>query len=309
MKLSKNSAWVRWCSVIAILCASMACLQAQELKCELTVNAQKIQGVDPSVFTNMQTTLKEYMNTKAWTTDVFAPEERIECSISIQIVSQAAQDVYNATITIQSSRPVFNSSYNSPMFNFLDKDCQIGFVQNEAIEFSPTTFNSNLSSILGFYAYTIIGLDYESFSKGGGTKYFNIAEQIMNNVPTNGADAKGWRPFDSNRNRYWLINNLQASKYDGFKKALWDYHFAGMDNFYDKPTLARANIMNALDKLSQISKDNPNGILIAVFFQAKSDELVGIFSGAEPSEKTKAVNYLRSIDPTNSTKYDRLLKN
>lgn len=309
MRVNQSPVMIRLWSVVIVLCLSVAGLQAQELKCQLTVNAQKISGVDPAVFTNMQTTLNEYMNTKAWTTDVFSPEERIECSISIQIVSAAAQDVYNATITVQSSRPVFNSSYNSPMFNFLDKDCEITYVQNQAIDFSPTAYNSNLSSILGFYAYMIIGLDYESFSKGGGTKYFNIAEQIMNMVPTGAPDAKGWRPFDGTRNRYWLINNIQASKYDPFRKALWDYHFAGMDNFYDKPTLARANIMNALDKLSQISKDNPNGILIAVFFQAKSDELVGVFSGADPSEKTKAVNYLRSIDPTNSTKYDKLLKN
>ena len=195
------------------------------------------------------------------------------------------------------------------MLNFLDKDCQITYVQNQAIDFSTTTFNSNLASILGFYAYTIIGLDYESFSKGGGSKYFNLAEQILNNVPTNGADAKGWRPFDGTRNRYWLVNNLQASKYEQFRKALWDYHFAGMDNFYDKPVLARANIMNALDKLDQLSKDNPNGILLAVFFQAKSDELVGVFSGADVTEKSKAVAYLRRIDPTNSTKYDKLMKN
>jgi Domain of unknown function (DUF4835) len=309
MRINQSPVMIRLWSVVMALCLSVAGLQAQELKCQLTVNAQKISGVDPAVFTTMQTALNEYMNTKAWTTDVFSPEERIECSISIQIVSQAAQDVYNASITVQSSRPVFNSSYNSPMFNFLDKDCEITYVQNQAIDFSPTAYTSNLSSILGFYAYMIIGLDYESFSKGGGTKYFNLAEQILNMVPTGAPDAKGWRPFDGNRNRYWLINNIQASKYDPFRKALWDYHFAGMDNFYDKPTLARANIMNALDKLSQVSKDNPNGILIAVFFQAKSDELVGVFSGADPSEKSKAVNYLRSIDPANSTKYDKLLKN
>ena len=309
MKLIQKPRYYSLLAVVILLCFSITGVNAQELKCQLTVNAQKITGVDPSVFTNMQTTLNEIMNTKAWTSDIFSQEERIECSIFIQITASPAQDVYTGTITVQSSRPVFNSTYNSPMFNFLDKDCEITYVQNQAIDFSPTNYNSNLSSILGFYAYMIIGLDYESFSKGGGTKYFNIAEQVMNMVPTGAPDAKGWRPFDGTRNRYWLINNIQASKYDPFRKALWDYHFAGMDNFYDKPTLARANIMNALDKLSQISKDNPNGILIAVFFQAKSDELVGIFSGADPSEKTKAVNYLRSIDPTNSTKYDKLLKN
>lgn len=295
--------------IALILMATWSALSAQELKCDLKVNAQKIVGVDPSVFTNMQSTLNEFMNTRAWTNDVFSAEERIECSILIYINSAAAQDVYNAQITIQSSRPVFNSSYNSPMFNFIDKDCMLTYVQNQAIDFSPTQYNANLASILGFYAYVMIGMDYESFSKGGGAKYLALAEQIMDNVPTNAPDAKGWRPFDGTRNRYWLINNLQASKYDLFKQVLWDYHFAGMDNFYEKPALARQNIMNALDKLDKLASDNPNGILLAVFFQAKSDELVGVFSGAEATEKTKAVAYLRRIDPTNASKYDKLMRN
>jgi hypothetical protein len=282
---------------------------AQELKCQLTVNAQKIAGVDPSVFTSMQTALNEFMNTRAFTNDIFAPEERIECSIFILIEGASAQDVYNAKITVQSSRPVYNSTYNSPMFNFVDNDCVLTYVQNQAIDFGTTQYNSNLASIMGFYAYILIALDYESFSKGGGAKYFSLAEQIMNNVPTNAPDAKGWRPYDGVRNRYWLINNLQASKYDLFKQALWDYHFAGMDNFYDKPALARQNIMNALDKLDQLAKDNPNGILLAVFFAAKSDELVGVFSGADATEKTKAVAYLRRIDPSNSSKYEKLARN
>ena len=195
------------------------------------------------------------------------------------------------------------------MFNYVDNDCILTYVQNQAIDFGANQYNSNLASILGFYAYVLIGMDYESFSKGGGAKYFALAEQIMNQVPTNAPDAKGWRPYDSQRNRYWLINNIQGSKYELFKQALWDYHYAGMDNFYDKPALARQNIMNALDKLDRLAKDNPNGILLAVFFQAKSDELVGVFSGADAGEKTKAVAYLRRIDPSNSSKYDKLAKN
>jgi hypothetical protein len=284
-------------------------ISAQELKCQVTVNAQKIAGVDPSVFTTMQSALNEFMNNKAFTNDIFATEERVECSMFVLIEGAAAQDVYNAKITIQSSRPVYNSSYNSPMFNYVDNDCILTYVQNQAIDFGTTQYNSNLASILGFYAYILIGMDYESFSKGGGSKYFALAEQIMNNVPTNAPDAKGWRPYDGTRNRYWLINNIQGSKYELFKQALWDYHYAGMDNFYDKPALARQNIMNALDKLDRLAKDNPNGILLAVFFQAKSDELVGVFSGADGGEKTKAVAYLRRIDPSNSSKYDKLAKN
>lgn len=282
---------------------------AQELKCQLTVNAQKITGVDPIVFQTMQTALNEFMNSKSWTNDQFGPEERIECSMFINIIESPAQDVYNASITIQSSRPVFNSSYNSPIFNFIDKDCILTYAQNQPLDFNVNQYASNLTSILGFYAYYLIGLDYESMSKGGGKKYFDMAEQIMNNVPTNANDSKGWKPFDGQRNRHWLINNLQASKYDLFKQAIYEYHFLGMDNFYDKPAVARLNIMNALDKLDKIARDNPNAILLAVFFQAKSDELVNVFSGADMGEKAKALTVLRRVDPSNSTKYDKLVKN
>lgn len=280
-----------------------------ELKCQLTVNAQRVVGVDPSVFQTMQTALSEFMNNKSWTNDQFAPEERIECSMFINIDGSSAQDVYNASITVQLSRPVFNSSYSSPMFNFIDKDCILTYAQNQPLDFNVNQYQSNLTSILGFYAYVLIGLDYETMSKGGGTKYFTMAEQVLNNVPTNSPDAKGWRPFDSQRNRYWLINSLQASKYEQFRAALYEYHFKGMDNFYEKPALARQNILSALDKLSKIARENPNNMLLAVFFQAKSDEVVNVFSGADMTEKAKALTVLRIADPSNSAKYDKLVKN
>lgn len=280
-----------------------------ELKCQLTVNAQRVVGVDPSVFQTMQTALSEFMNNKSWTNDQFAPEERIECSMFINIEGSSAQDVYNASITVQLSRPVFNSSYSSPMFNFIDKDCILTYAQNQPLDFNVNQYQSNLTSILGYYAYVLIGLDYETMSKGGGTKYFTMAEQVLNNVPTNSPDSKGWKPFDSQRNRYWLINSLQASKYEQFRVALYEYHFKGMDNFYEKPALARQNILSALDKLSKIARENPNNMLLAVFFQAKSDEVVNVFSGADMTEKAKALTVLRIADPSNSAKYDKLVKN
>ncbi len=295
--------------LIPFLLFCSASVSAQELKCQLTVNAQRITGVDPSVFQTMQTALNDFINSKSWTTDQFVPEERIECSIFMNIVESSAQDVYNASITVQLSRPVFNSSYNSPMFNFIDKDCIITYAQNQPLDFNVNQYTSNLTSILGFYAYTLIGLDYETMAKGGGTKYFNMAEQVMNAVPTTASDSKGWKPFDSQRNRYWLINNLQANKYELFRQALYEYHYLGMDNFYDKPALARQNILNALDKLDKIARDNPNCILLTIFFQAKSDEVVNVFSGADMGEKAKALTLLRRADPSNATKYDKLVKN
>lgn len=282
--------------------------QAQELRCQLTVNGQKINGVDPSVFTNMQTTLMEFMNTRAWTPDQFSVEERIECNIFIMLETSPEQDVYTARVTVQSSRPVFNSSYNSPMFNFIDNDWMFTYAQNQPLEFNVTQYNTNLTSLLGYYAYLIIGLDYESMSPNGGAKWFGMAEQIMNNVPTNAPDAKGWRPNDGVRNRYWLINNIQAGKYESFKTTIYQYHHLGMDNFYEKPAIARQNILNSLNELEKVWKDNPNGMLLAVFFQAKSDELVNVFSGADMGEKSKALIVLRRIDASNGTKYDKLVK-
>lgn len=296
--------------IIVFLFLAQGQTQAQELKCQLTVNAQKVNNaIDPSVFHNMQNTLSEFINTRSWTNDQFAPEERIECSMYINIESSPSQDVYNTQITVQLSRPVFNSSYNSPLFNFIDKDCILTYEQNQPLYFNVNQYTSNLTSILGFYAYVLIGFDYESMAKGGGTKYFNLAEQVMNNVPTNNPDSKGWKPFDSQRNRYWLINNLQGSKYEAFRQALYEYHFLGMDNFYDKPALARQNILGALTKLDKIARDYPNNMLLTIFFQAKSDEVVNVFSGADMGEKAKALVLLRRIDPSNSTKYDKLVKN
>ena len=284
---------------------------AHELRCQLTVNAQKISGVDPSVFTTMQTALNEFMNNKVWTTDNFGAEERIECSIFIQIEKSTEQDVYQAKVTIQSGRPVFNSSYNSPLFNFIDNEWIITYAQNQPLDFNINQYNSNLTSLLGFYTYVLIGLDYATMSKNGGDKYFAMAEQIMNNVPSNNPDTKSWTPFygSANRNRYSLINSLMGSKYAGFRDALYQYQFQGMDNFYDRPALARQNIMGALEKLDKIATDNPNNILLAIFFQAKSDELVNVFSGADGSEKSAAMIILKRIDPSNSNKYDKLMRN
>lgn len=281
---------------------------AQELRCQVTVNGQRINGVDPNLFSTMQTAFNEFMNNRVWTQDQFGAEEKIECSMFINIQESPSQDVFKASVTIQCSRPVFNSSYSTPLFNYIDNDWMFTYAQNQPLEFNVTQYNSNLTSLLGFYAYVMIGLDYESMSKGGGTKYFNMAEQIMSNVPTNAPDVKGWRSFDGVRNRYYLINHLQTAKYEGFKQAIYTYHFLGMDNFYEKPAVARQNILNALDMLSRIAQENPNEILLAAFFQAKSDELLNVFSGADMGEKTKALNLLRRVDPSNAAKYDKLVK-
>ncbi|MCW3125693.1 MAG: hypothetical protein JWO03_1351, partial [Bacteroidetes bacterium] len=285
----------------------------QELKCTIQLNHQKITGVDPSTFQALQASMTEFMNQRAWTQDVFAPEERIECSLFITLDGVVSQDQYSGNITIQAARPAFNSTYNSPMLNFRDLDFIFTYAPNTPLEFNVNQYQSNLTSVLAYYAYLIIGLDYESMSKGGGTKYFTLAEQITNSIPSTASDSKGWKPFDSNpvsgnKNRYNIISSIMGGKFEGYKGVLYDYHLLGMDNFYDDPVVARINISNALDKLDKTFKDNPNNVLLILFLQTKGDELVSIFSGADAGEKTKVVNLLKRLDPANGTKYDKILK-
>ena len=299
--------------LICLFITPFASTFAQELKCTVQLNSQKISGVDQSTFQALQSSMTEFMNQRAWTTDVFAPEERIECSLYITLDGAVSQDQYSGTITIQSARPAFNSTYNSPMLNFRDLDFIFTYAPNTPLDFNINQYQSNLTSVLAYYAYLIIGLDYESMSKGGGAKYFTLAEQITNSIPSTASDSKGWKAFDSNpvsgnKNRYNIISSIMGGKYEGYKQVLYDYHALGMDNFYDDPVVARINISNALDKLDKTFKDNANNVLLILFLQAKGDELVSIFSGADAGEKTKVVNILKRLDPANGTKYDKILK-
>jgi hypothetical protein len=286
---------------------------AQELKCTVDLNTQKISGVDQQTFQSLKNAITEFMNQRVWTQDAFSPEERIECSLYITLDGAVSQDVYSGSITIQSSRTAFNSNYSSPILNFRDLDFIFTYAPNTPLDFNVNQYQSNLTSVLAFYAYMIIGLDYESMSKGGGTKYFTSAESIMNQIPSTAPDSKGWKPFDSNpvsgnKNRYNIISSLMGGKYEGYKQALYEYHFMGLDKFYDDPSVARVNMANALEKMDKTFKDNANNVLIVLFLQAKGDEIINIFTGGDQSEKAKVVPILKHLDPANGTKYDKIMK-
>ena len=270
-------------SVVLITLAT-AQTAAQELHCTVQVNAQKVigsssgaqgqSGVDPATFPALQNSIMEFMNQRVWTSDVFGSEEKIECAMYITIESVVSQDVYSGTITIQSSRPAFNSTYNSPILNFRDLDFVFTYAINTPIDFNVNQYTTNLAAVLGYYAYLIIGYDYATLSKAGGDKYFAMAEQITNQIPSNAPDAKGWKPFDTNpltqgKNRYNIISSLMGGKFEAYKKALYEYHFQGIDMFYDDPATARANIADALEKMDNAFKDNSNNILLILFLQGR----------------------------------------
>lgn len=294
---------------LSLILTNIFWIKAQELNCQVEVLSQRIQNVDPQVFKTLEQSVYEFLNNKKWTTEKYKQDERIECSILINVMEQKGQDNYKATLQLQSSRPVFNSAYNTPVLNHSDNQFAFEYVQFEPLQFNPNTFTSNLTSQLAFYAYLIIAMDMETFAPNGGQKYFDIAQTIINNVPQNlGDKAPGWRPFESNTNRYWVIENLLNRRFTGLREVYYEYHIKGMDKMYDNPVEGRTNILSALEKLKPIVLQSPNSIGLQMFFNAKKNELIKMFSGAPNSEKIKAQQLLREVNPGKAEDYSAITK-
>ena len=280
---------------------------SQELNCKVQVLSQSIQGTDKSVFETLQTAIFEFMNNKKWTNDAFKINERIDCSILINITERPSTDDFKATLQVQAHRPVFKSSYNSVLINNNDNDFQFKYLENQPLEFTENLHLSNLTSVLAYYAYVIIGLDYDSFSIDGGTPYLQKALAVVNNAQS-GSDL-GWKAFDGNKNRYWLINNMLDASFVPLRECMYKYHRLGMDLMVDDKESGRIAITEALGELRKVHQMKPLSYSLQVFFNAKSAEIINIFSGAFSDEKAKVVNLLNEIDPTNSNKYQKILAN
>ncbi|TVR78636.1 MAG: DUF4835 family protein [Chitinophagaceae bacterium] len=281
--------------------------EAQELNMSVQVIARQLQSTDPQVFQTLETSIREFMNTRRWTGDNFSVQERIECGMVINITEELSGNSFKAQVTIQSSRPVHNASYNTVLLNHNDRDWVFEYIEHQPIEFNPNSFTNNLSALLGFYAYLIIGMDYDSFSPRGGDPYFDVAQNIIGSIPPN-LDAPGWKPFESNRNRYWIIENLQNSRYVKIRESFYQYHLEGLDLMYENTSKGRENILQSLRNMEQSVVENPNTMISTMFFNAKSDELVNIFSGAPQPEKAQAIQLLYRMDSGNTSKYSRILR-
>ena len=296
--------------IIFFIFFTIVSLKAQELNCNVQVVSQQIQGTNKQVFQTLQSAIFEFMNNRVWTNHVYEPNERIECNILINLTEQPSADDFRGTIQIQSRRPVFNSSYNTVMFNYLDNNMQFSYIEFESLEFSENSHLSNLTSILAYYAYIIIGLDYDSFSFEGGTEFFQKAEAIVNNAQN--APEKGWKAFDakSNKNRYWLIKNILDKNYAPLREFNYRYHRLGLDLMDSKLAEGRANIVENLKLLQKVFRQKPDPFMhyLQVVFDAKSDEFVNIFLESPTEEKNRVVTLLKEINPSNSVKYDRIIK-
>ena len=279
-------------------------LNAQELNCRVQVNANQVQGSVTRVFESMESDIRDFMNNKQWTDDEYKSEERIKCNLFITINEKSGTDRYSATIQVTSSRPTFNSDYESPILNIKDQGFDFQYQENTPLIFSPDQFRSNLTSVLAYYAYLIIAYDYDTFSLKGGDYYFSIAQQIVNNAQNTA--SSGWRAFDSDRNRYWIVENMLAGNFTPLREALYNYHRLGLDKMYGNVIEGRTSIISSIELIKKVHQSKPNSYAVQIFFQAKADEIVNIFGASAPQEKTRVYNTLQIVDPGNINKYNKL---
>lgn len=281
---------------------------SQELNCQVTINTQQIQGtVQKQIFEQMQKSIFEFINNRRWTNDVYTAQERIDCSFLINVTQSLGSDEYLGTIQIQSRRPVYKSSFNAPLLNYIDENFQFKFQQFSQLEFNDNTFQNNLTSVLAFYAYVILALDYDSFSPLGGAPYWQKAQQVVQNAQT--ASEKGWKSSEGNKNRYWFIENQMQPVFQGIRDCMYKYHREGMDIMHEKPSEGRAIILSALELLVPVYNNRPASFNMQLFFNAKGSEIVDVFSQGTPEEKNKAVELLMKVDPANTTKYLKIQGN
>jgi hypothetical protein len=281
-------------------------LNAQELNARVQILAPTVPNIDKRNLDVLQKNLREFLNNNKWSNETYAPQERIECNFVITISEWDGNSAYKAEAQIQSSRPVYGSSYNTTLLNLNDKNFDFNFTEGQSLDFSDQNYISNISSLLGFYAYTIIGLDKDSFSALGGTFFHKKALTLLNNAQVSG--NSGWKAFDGLRNRYWLNENLLNKAFEELRVFIYDYHYNGLDKLQDNAGRGVKKMISLLAGLKQMDKQKLGSIFPNFYFASKADEVVNVFSipTGDPTDRIKAYNLLVEVDPTNINKYEGL---
>jgi hypothetical protein len=278
---------------------------AQELNCNLVVNSDQIQGSNKSVFNTLQKSASDFINNRRWTELSFEQDEKIECTMTL-IVKRVENDQFTCELQVQSRRPVYNTSYNTTLLNFRDNDIVFTYKEFDVLEFNENQLSSNLTAILTYYVYLILGHDMDSYSRMGGTPFFQAAEQLVASAQS--LDMPGWRAFESTRNRYALINNLNDEAFRKYRNFIYDYHRLGLDEMTANAVNARARISSGLPVLREANRARPSAIAIISFLDAKTDEIINIFKRATDQEKKTVIEILTDVNPTQSERYETILK-
>jgi hypothetical protein len=289
-------------------------LMAQELSATVSIQSNKVENqVDPKTFIQLQSQLKDFLNQRKWSADAFGPEEKIDCSFYITIESVLSPGVYNAKLSVVSNRPVFNANYSTPILNMQDANFTFKYQLSQPIEFNENKvqgsdpLEANLTATLAYYAYVILGLDYDSYSLKGGSPYFSKALNVVYNAPE-ASGINGWKSYDGQRNRYILIDNLTKSSMDKIHEVIYSYYREGMDQMSTKFPAARGTILNALISMQEVQEANTNTMIVPILIQGKAIELIGIFENADKDIKKQVISTMSIIDVTNLNKYKEKLE-
>ncbi len=289
------------------ICCLPLLLNAQEVNFTVRVNVQKLQTVDPKVFVTLEQTLNEFLNNTKWTNEVFENRERINCNLLLTIQEERSPTTFRADLAIQATRPVFNSDYETTLLNHIDRDVTFFYEQFQPLQFSRNVYNDNLSAVLSFYVYVILGLDFDSFALYGGEPYFRIAQEIVNNVPQGAAAANpGWRSIDGNRNRFWIVENLLSPRVRPFREAMYNYHRYALDIMADDVTAGRAVMVKAMEDIQDVFQAYPNAMILQMFVNAKAGEVIEIFKRGTNDEKEMVIRVMSRIDATNASTYRQI---
>lgn len=291
--------------LILIICLP-AFLKAQEFLCQISVNSPQVEGTEKKVFQTLQTELYEFVNNRKWTNYAFKTEERIECSMMITITERTSSDQFKGKINVVLQRPVYKTSYNTNLLNIVDKDFDFKYVEFQPLDYNDDAFTSNLTSMVAYYLYMMLGVDADTFSKFGGTPYFEKARAVVNAAQN--TSERGWKAFESLKNRYWLVENMMNSSYGAFREGLYSYHRGGLDLMSENMDLGRSGVNDCLEYIQKVNREKTGLYIIQSFIEAKRDELINIYSQAAPLDKTKAVNILKELDPANASRYQEIMK-
>ena len=286
---------------VVFLFFSLQSLFSQELNGKVIVDYSKVSTSNPQVFKTLENALNEFINKTVWSDKTFKPNEKVKCSFLISVNGYDNNNLFETSIQVQSSRPVYNSNYLAPVLNLNDKDFNFQYTEFENLIYSPNNFDSNLTAVLSFYCQIILGIDAETFATGTGDVFFENAQNIANLGGTSG--SKGWSQTEKTQNRYFLINDLISPSFKLFKDRMFDYHFKGLDTMTANSKSAKIEISKAIIGIAKVFSTRPSAYLLRVFIDAKSDEIVSVFSDGPNVEVSDLVSNLNAISPTNSAKW------
>ncbi|MDL2227543.1 DUF4835 family protein [Odoribacter sp. OttesenSCG-928-L07] len=291
--------------ISVLLVLSIVVSAQQDFRCTFSVTSNTSDGsTDRTRFQEMQKQIQEFINGQKWCNYNISQEERIECTMQLMINNIVSAEQYEGKLNVGLRRPVFNSTYNTTLFSYVDQNIEFTFVETDPLIFNENSFDNNLTSVIAFYMYIMLGIDFDSFSPGAGTQYYEKAQSVVNAAQS--ANEKGWRSIQGTRNRYWLIENLLNSSYYGAREFYYIYHRNGLDVMADNIAMGTSAATQAIEKLRNVNRQKPNLYIVYLILEAKRDEFINLYSGANDAEKNKFLQVMQEIDPTNMTRYNQV---